>query len=508
MLKYPTARIITFLILLLALNGIFIPCLNAQGLEFNVAKHEFETNKDKLPFDVPFSILLTNADNTKEYMIAVFQSEHTRLISCRKNKVENDSLNFTPIFNSDAEKPIDGKLRIAIKQKLQPNRYFIIDVIERGELNEKQKTLAGNALKTEKFKGLIFNLLFKKGNTDNSIQGISKDIYMLLAESGFSNCKISDKSLIDGRAQELISLTLSKYDDVSRSLYECLDSVNFKFDSKINKDTLFKDFKVGQSDSHIINVSNTTVNNYANALKKLVDNWKEKEKEIINKKFSDKKINATDTAKNVKALDSYYTVLLKVVEELRDINRDFENEFDKKFIPEILESLTVTSNLSSTIINEDSNPGPYTSQSFGYGYTPALKNMYSYFTMSIYFTPVNVSVPLSYARGNGRFWLSRIGLNLGASLEEFSNEQSVRTRGLGSFLGNKAGIVGIGIRPFHFLKFDINMLLYKADDPNPLKSTTKVGASMMYGLSINLNLLKLFTGQPNSLTTLTNELKK
>jgi hypothetical protein len=116
-------------------------------------------------------------------------------------------------------------------------------------------------------------------------------------------------------------------------------------------------------------------------------------------------------------------------------------------------------------------------------------------------------VPFSNVDKKDR-WKVMVCGNIGLTLEDMATNKNGKVSGLGSVIfGNKAGVAGIGFRPLPFLKFDCNGLFYFIKNPNPLSSHNHFVCSPFFGASLNLNIIKLFAGQPNSLTTLQNQLK-
>lgn len=164
--------------------------------------------------------------------------------------------------------------------------------------------------------------------------------------------------------------------------------------------------------------------------------------------------------------------------------------------------------LSSSKVNEDLVEGNTNrvnasiSQTFGWGYSPKTSNGYLYVGYTLFFRPVNYSVPFRNIRGCWEKTKAMVGLNLGFTLSDIETNGYGEASGIVKFLGNKGLIVGLGIRPYHFVKIDLNGLLYNISDPNPLITHKKVAFTPMIGLSLNINLIKLFQGDPNSFTTL------
>jgi hypothetical protein len=210
--------------------------------------------------------------------------------------------------------------------------------------------------------------------------------------------------------------------------------------------------------------------------------------------------------------------------KISEINQNFDNAITKIFdsfqrnatyINDWIEnslSATLVENthleelLISSVCNPNSSASLYTSQTFGYGYSTGTGNTLGYFAFSIFARPVNNDVPFSNIERHSR-WKAKFCLNIGATLEDIANNKNGKIGGLGGFFGNKAGLLGIGYRPCPFLKLDINNLFYYVDDPNPLIKHKNFVYSPLIGISLNLNIIKMFAGQPNSLSSLQKQLK-
>ena len=164
--------------------------------------------------------------------------------------------------------------------------------------------------------------------------------------------------------------------------------------------------------------------------------------------------------------------------------------------------------LGSSKVNEDLVEGNTNrvnasiSQTFGWGFSPRTSNGYLYVGYTLFFRPVNYNVPFRNIIDPWERIKAMTGINLGFTLSDIETNGYGEASGIVKFLGNKGLIVGLGIRPYHFIKLDINGLMYNISDPNPLVTHKKVAFTPMIGLSLNINLIKLFQGDPNSFTTL------
>lgn len=184
------------------------------------------------------------------------------------------------------------------------------------------------------------------------------------------------------------------------------------------------------------------------------------------------------------------------------------NWFQQSIMQTTINKTYISITLGTTTIDQQSTTAsPYISQSFGYGFSPRTAKGAFYFSYSIFFRPINLSVPLSYYKTGWDYFATRFCANIGFTLDDAQTNKRGKITGLGSIFGNKAGLFGIGYRPLPFLKVDINYMMYYMNDPNPLLNQKRFIASPVFGLSFNLNIIKLFSGQPNSLSSLQNFIK-
>lgn len=147
------------------------------------------------------------------------------------------------------------------------------------------------------------------------------------------------------------------------------------------------------------------------------------------------------------------------------------------------------------------------SQTFGWGLSPKTSSGFLYVGYSLFFRAVNPSVPFRNIPAKDR-WKAMVGANLGFTLTDMTTNNYGKASGVVSFLGDKALMLGICFRPYHFIKLDFNGLLYTLNDPNPLINHKRLAFAPLIGISLSLNVVKLFSGQPNSFTTLSDNLKK
>jgi hypothetical protein len=147
------------------------------------------------------------------------------------------------------------------------------------------------------------------------------------------------------------------------------------------------------------------------------------------------------------------------------------------------------------------------SQTFGWGLSPKTSSGFLYVGYSLFFRAVNPGVPFRNIPSRDR-WKAMVGANLGFTLTDMTTNNYGKAAGIVSFLGDKALMVGLCFRPYHFIKLDFNGLLYTLNDPNPLNNHRRLAFAPLIGISLSLNVVKLFNGQPNSFTTLSENLKK
>lgn len=162
----------------------------------------------------------------------------------------------------------------------------------------------------------------------------------------------------------------------------------------------------------------------------------------------------------------------------------------------ISEETVLTITLNNTIPGTiEAKANIYIAQSAGAGYSIRTDKILSYIGYSFFFRPVNQEISLS-AYSKGEYWAVRLCLNVGFSLNDISTNKNGKISGT---LGNQAIIIGGGFRILPFLKVDVNNAFYYLNDPNPLINQKHLNMSTIFGLSLNLNIAKLFAGEANPL---------
>lgn len=210
-----------------------------------------------------------------------------------------------------------------------------------------------------------------------------------------------------------------------------------------------------------------------------------------------KQLTATSYAKVDKKLANIKTGVttdnLKIDSLLNDL---IMSVLPESMSDETIQFIGLNNTIPGTI---ESRASIYISQSAGAGYSARTGNIISYLNYSFFFRPVNQEISLDTYKG-GDFWKVRLCLNVGFTFNKITTNRNGTISGT---LGDKAIVLGAGFRLLSFLKLDLNNAFYYLDDPNPLIKHKRFNSSPVIGLSLNMNIAKLFAGQANPLTDLT-----
>ncbi|WP_288882985.1 hypothetical protein [Pedobacter panaciterrae] len=439
-----------------------------------------------LPFDEPFNVKIINLDtNIKSLQLLIKEGSKSvckELVdtSCFVQLRTIDELSFT-----------QSKLQSStIHENLKPNRDYYIgfQIKEKSRISDEAKeTLMARLTDNEELHQDIDSLLSAIPLQKLSLSHFNKILYKYVkrTQGAYEIDTVAIKNEKTGEAQYQISVAKYSIMGIGIKVINAAEKL---------KDTFNLD------DAHVKRLLSMVIQTEDNCCQLKpgfsIDNFISYLKSLENELIKKNPVQAE-----------------KIEAEITLISDGFKGEYLSKatsihdWINTSLASVTVEKtylliNLGTTNIDQEStDANPYISQSFGYGYSPRTSKGLFYFSYSIFFRPVNLSVPLSYYKGK-EWWTTRFCANLGFSLEDMSTNRSGKVEGLGSLFGNKSGFVGVGFRPLPFLKLDANMMMYYMNDPNPLLSQKRFVASPVFGVSFNLNIIKLFAGQPNSLSSL------
>jgi|GEM_PF-1506449 len=487
----------------------FLTCLLLCACWCSVAvsqtqiKYHKTTGFDKdFPFDEPFQIKLEGFDADTPYTQYRMVFRH---LDRKKdlNKYKSDTELYRSLDSFTVDFTANG---IGVYPRfMKPNEYYIVDI------SQPQIVQASEHEKKRVISQLQDNISFQN------------EIMQLLENTPSQNFKESDLgTLIEAELNTMGYIILDQPD--TKSSQALSDSLKLDIGRISNRThTLIKKW------NNLTTTIDSAYSNTINPYKSFVDS--------LSKHTFTESDNLNPIGIKYSELDSVIQLLNSTlqVEEMTNIDLDAKQDvqYNLEVINETMEALRLTLRklpenytklyieknnigrvLGSSKVNEDLVEGNTNrahasiSQTFGWGFSPRTSNGYLYVGYTLFFRPVNYSVPL---RNIGTIWNIRdlgeiikatVGINLGFTLSDIETNGYSEASGIVKFLGNKGLIVGLGIRPYHFIKLDINGLMYNISDPNPLVTHKKVAFTPMIGLSLNINLIKLFQGDPNSFTTL------
>lgn len=463
-------------------------------VDFDLEKKHFTEGKSRFPFDEPFTFRVINLpEGSVETDLNITIEDISP-----KNKIDENPIELKCII-TDGSREFSG-----VVKSLPPNHSFKIDIS--GETKRKP-----NEEETKKLRETLSSdeliMKFLPNNFEYSkLSEYKNRLQSSLSEKGFRNYKI-DFSKLDEQgenagyladARRTLRNIAANLNEIENGLINVLENADKNNEIKRYFSDLYK-----EENGHFIL---TIKNNESN--EKFVKRFNlDSLEKVITKNLIDTESDSTKKANLKSIVSNNIKGLGAIKDKVSRFEANFEDWIEKEIKQIIIDNIFVISVLGNNIYGTaDSKASIYTSQTFGYGYSPKTDNGLMYFTFSFYARPVNNNVPLNYATGKGAWLLVRTCLNIGLTLEDINTNKNGTVSGLGNPFGSKAGLVGIGFRPWSFLKIDINSLLYYKKDPNPLITNKKFTASPLFGVSLNLNMLKLLLGQPNSLTKLTDEI--
>lgn len=458
--------------------------VTAQVVEYSIRTREFKESKNTLPFDEPFIFKVIDAPDNSSYSLTILMLE--------QGKPQ------TLVFPRADAKAISGVAKFVVTSFLKPNRHYKIDLEETRPLNSDEKAKLKAILENNDFKQTIPTFILNTERDNMLIKTFLPNFYSMLRENNFRNIRFNESKLTNGEAQNILTRIYSKLVSFSQNFTSTCNPKNIEPVLQF----AYKEFFTPRKDKGNIYQFPSNqfqdLKSFGEALQISLDVWRDKDSSIIN---SNESFNKAAKDSLFKIIKGNFKSLQSTMKQLKEIDSLLDDYITVKLPTELLENSNMINELGSSIVDQNTNAGPYTSQSFGYAYAPAIDDGFLYFSFGIFLRPVNNRVPLNNIPKEDR-WKAKLCLNLGLTLEKISTNKPMKVYGLGSIFGNKAGLIGIGFRPYHFIKFDINGLLYKVDNPNPLIQNKRFAAAPMFGISLNLNLIKLLAGQPNSLTTL------
>lgn len=482
------------------------------------------------PFDEPFQIQIKNLPNSFKEKLSLYILEFD---SKKELKLYHDTLNIdspklldtnyfsklkgqilTYILNDDEINGNKYKTLTSVEFSfLKPNKYYTLLFCSKktSPLTKLQHADLKQSFIDTKFKDIIKSNILKTNykviNTNFLLDLFNKEVLLTKKISNkyeFIKTQIDDDKIHINllNAIQVLAQKGNKIKQVIKNLTQKIDNTKSDKSAENGIDSLKE--SLGKLNTLLITVeksSNSDPGVYYPDLNDL-DDFKsklasvkteiEEEAKSLNSKFNDN--HGGNISSELSKIDDSY------IKDLDKIDNDINNAIDALITT--FESVAFYSYtfLQTSTLDQSTKEASYTSQTFGYGYNFGTGTSVSYFALSFFFRPVNNNVSLSNTPWCDR-WKVMLCLNLGFTLEDISTNKNAKVSGL-PIIGNKAGLIGLGFRPLPYLKFDFNTLLYYSDDSNPLNDHKKFTCSPFVGFSVNLNIVKILTGQPNSLTTL------
>jgi len=133
----------------------------------------------------------------------------------------------------------------------------------------------------------------------------------------------------------------------------------------------------------------------------------------------------------------------------------------------------------------------YVSADAGLAYIPEIDEAAKYIGTNIYLRPINKDVPLSQADS----FLHRFALTVGLTMDSIADDDAAgnpRTRD--DLFGSQSLLLGAGLRFNRVIRFGAGALVFKEQDPNPLRSDLSVTVSPYVTFSFDLNVASAFKG--------------
>lgn len=133
----------------------------------------------------------------------------------------------------------------------------------------------------------------------------------------------------------------------------------------------------------------------------------------------------------------------------------------------------------------------YISADAGLAYVPEIDEAAKYIGTNVYLRPINKDVPLSQADS----FLHRFAFTIGLTVDGVADDDAAgnpRTRD--DLFGSQSLLLGAGLRFNRVIRVGAGALVFKEEDPNPLRSDQSVTVSPYITFSFDLNVAKAFQG--------------
>lgn len=133
----------------------------------------------------------------------------------------------------------------------------------------------------------------------------------------------------------------------------------------------------------------------------------------------------------------------------------------------------------------------YISADAGLAWVPEIDEAAKYIGTNVYLRPINKDVPLSQADS----FLHRFALTIGLTVDSVADDDAAgnpRTRD--DLFGSQSLLLGAGLRFNRVIRIGAGALVFKEQDPNPLRDDLSVTVSPYVTVSFDLNVAKAFQG--------------
>jgi ferritin len=435
------------------------------------------------PFDQTFIIRLMHIPSYDVINIDVREVSNLRKHVKDLNKVSGG--NWQGITNEDLYK----KLNPRFVYKLERNRDFTGDTATFLQL------------------GLL------RPNTDY-VLNISAEALRSLnqPEKNALTTYLEGASIINELVRKLAKEAFSKEDMKTLDyLTTYVKNLNNTFSEAIhlyNPDYRFKDFtetELRRANAEIL----TTIANFSTtivSLKKDLDKfYKEAEKKNGTIKIRDfsSDFKNIDLTNNLEGLDTFFrqweadakTAAINLEElRLKDKLDNFKTvlkdvrDITDQIVSKVGEQrVSFAATIGTTYFSgATENARTYLSFDAGYGANMGLRKGFSYWGINIYSRPIKREIPLKHFKG----WdciRTRVSALAGITFTSIESEPM-----RGGLIGNKAILLGVGVRALPWLKFNYARMIYNSIPANPLVSRRYLASDHFISVSIDTDVVEIF----------------
>ncbi len=446
-------------------------------------EYDFESEgfNSLLPFDQTFQIIFKNIEpSTESILLQIREIPNTNRIEHSLKKKGITTITNEKLFNcSDCsdlvfiyEKgggPFNNRTtKLGVLNQLKPNKDYFFEISELKPLNSTERQELTEQLKKD---GIIRSYFSELGQIS------------LKSTDSHENFIIENQDLLNEIGRKAVNGINSNYRFVPIRSEQLR---NFYLAQILE----FMDFLDG-------------IKNISKAYKELL---KDLPSELDKAKITElhNKLEKYDWGdyKDMSEIDNLASDLEEIKAKITSAVDKAQIDYIKTNLDKILTAKndlisTITQNLiaqnTSGIINSTyhndavKNAGTYFTADFGmvWPYKLTGENLFTYVGATIYFRPINRSLPLSRYRGVVDFCLTRFSVTTGLTVNSIERE-GVRT----GVFGTSGVILGLGFRPLNWLKVSYGGVGFYALETNPLASEAKKQLSFTpyIGVSIDLDI--------------------